>query len=408
MKTGWVRIACVLIFLLAFGRISLRNLHQIITESAPDFTQVRVSAQALLASKDPYHNPNLDYPNGYPPLSEIFYLPFAPLPYHEGLGIFTYISFAAIVGSVFLCLKIVNKTVSWQVFILFLGITFLSFPTRFSLGLGQVNFIVLFLMLSAFFLETNSKKSIQAGLLYGIAIALKPVFGFFLLFFALQKSWKLIITTLITVTSLITVTLILWPIQFWFSWYKSITDQLAGFTSNLLYIYVDQGVFSFLSRMISNFQLKFYFHWTITAISISLAVYRVIKNKNINLGLSLFITTLLLFDIISWQHHYVWTIFPFTVLLVATIKNKNLWTLYFLLVALFLISWNYKQPSLHPVIFRSNQFYGGVILWIMTLYYMNVDQSKTTKVKKGSIRYKIFELLDFITVSRKPRELARG
>lgn len=394
MKNAWMKAFCIVVFLVGFGLISLRNLHQIITEMAPDFTQIRVSAQALLDSQNPYFNSKLDYPNGYPPLSEIFYLPYTFLPYHTALGIFTYISFAAIMGSIFLSIKIVLKKVPWQVFILFLGITFLSFPTKFSLGLGQINFVVFFLMLFAFFLETNSKKSIPAGLLYGIAICLKPVFGFFLLFFALQKSWKLIITSLITVGSLVSLTLILWPVQYWFSWYKSITDQLAGFTSNLLYIYVDQGVFSFLSRMIPNFQLKFYLHWTITIFLVLFAVYKVIKNKNINLGLSLFITTLLLSDIISWQHHYVWSIFPFIVLLTKTIKNKNLWTLFFLLVALFFISWNYKQPSLHPVIFRSHTFYGGIILWVTTLYYMKAGQKRIVKTKKGSLRYKIFELLN--------------
>ncbi len=397
MKKLQVKIACVLVFLIGFSLISLRNIPRIISQAAPDFTQIRVSARDFLVFKDPYFDPDLDYVNGYPPLSEIFYIPFTFLPYHEALAIFTYISFCSIVGSVFLSLKIAIKRVPWPAFLLFLGLSFLSFPTKFSLGLGQVNIIVLFLLLLTTFLEFHSpKKSLAAGFSLALAICLKPVFSFFLLFFALNKSWKLVTTCLITVSALMILTTVLWPIGFWISWYKSSIYPISQFTANYLYVYVNQGVFGFLARTASNFYLRIYLTYITTVALIAVSAYFSLKTKATNLSLSFFIIALLLFDRMSWQHHFVWTIFPFTVLVTSAVKEKNIWNLTLLILALFLISWNYVQPSLHPIIFLSHQFYGGIILWCINLYYLIRIQNKTAKISRESPTNKIFKLLNFL------------
>lgn len=72
MKKVWIKIAAVIIFLAGFILITQRNLPQIISETAPDFTQVWKSAKALTTARDPYFDAGLDYLNGYPPLTEIF------------------------------------------------------------------------------------------------------------------------------------------------------------------------------------------------------------------------------------------------------------------------------------------------------------------------------------------------
>lgn len=395
MKKVWIKIGAIILFLASFGLILGRNLPRILSESAPDFTQVWLSAKALTTAKEPYLGAGLDYPNAYPPVSEIFFLPLALLSYHKALVIFTYLSFASIIGSVFLSLKIATKKVPWHYFLLFSGVSLLSFPIKFSLGMGQVNMIVLFLLLLAVFLETKSNKnSLAAGLSLGVAIALKPIFAFFLLFFTLKKSWKVVFISTLVVAVLIAASLIFWPPQIWTTWYQSAILPLTSFTAPYLYVYSNQGVLGFVAWFISDFGARVYLHTAATVILIPIAAYLILKKKDFNLGLSFFIITLLLFDATSWQHHFVWLIFTFIVLFINIIKSKNIVLLGLLLLSCFLIGWVYKNPFIYPVILRPTQFYGAVILWGINFYFLNTRQIKTTRADSGSIKYKIFELLN--------------
>ena len=191
MKTSWIKITAVILFVVSFNLILGRNLPRILTESAPDFTQVWISAKAMLQIKDPYFNASLDYPNAYPPISELFFLPLALFNYHQALAIFTFFSFASIPTSVFLSLKIATNKVPWHYFLLFLSLSLLSFPTKFSLGMGQINMVVLFFLLLSVFLETRvRKRSVAAGVSLGIAISLKPIFAFFLLSFSFRRIFR--------------------------------------------------------------------------------------------------------------------------------------------------------------------------------------------------------------------------
>lgn len=395
MKKTWFKIAAAVFFLVSFIRISTINLPWIYSSIGPDFTQVWISANDLVAGKEPYLDPNLGYQNAYPPISEIFFLPFTFLSHQVALVVFTYISFSSIIGSVFLSLKIAAKKVPWYYFLLFIGLSFASFPIRFSLGMGQVNMIVLFLLLLAVFSETKpAKNSLVAGLSMGAAIAIKPIFAFFLLFFALKKSWKMIFISTLIVTALSIASLIFWPPQIWISWFQSSILPMTSFTAPYLYVYQNQGALGFISRLNTNINIRIFLSRAVTVILVPIAAYLVFKKKEINLGLSFFIITLLLFDITSWQHHFVWLMFPFVVLLTYILKSKNVFLLGLLILSYLLVSWNIKYDYMYPNIILSNQFYGAVIMWGVNFYFLAANQIRTTKTERDSIKYKIFELLN--------------
>lgn len=388
----WFKILAITIFVISFGLILKRNLPGILSTSAPDFTQVLTSAKAMLKTNDPYFNSNLDYPNAYPPISELFFLPLALLTYQQALAVFTFFSFASIIGSVFLSLKLVAKKTPWHYFLLFIALSLFSFPTKFSLGMGQINMIVLFFMLLSIYLETKTKKnSVVAGISLGIAIALKPIFAFFLLFLIIKRSWKLVFASIFTILSLTVVTLFLWPFIYWIGWYKSGILPLTNYTSPQIYVYPNQGVFGFIYRSVSNPSVRIYLHKIITFFLITFTTHLIVKNKNYNLGLSLFIITLLIFDLTSWQHHYVWLIFTFIVLVYDTIKTKNAILLGLICVAYLLVSWNFKQPSLYPTIILSTQFYGAIILWFINLFLLKTNYSNIKSTKNNFFKFLEFD-----------------
>lgn len=364
MTKIWKGVVISVFFVTCFFLI-LGNLKRIISTTGPDFTVLWTSAGDMLADKNPYLNPEIYTPNAYPPVSEIFYLPLRFFSYPQALGIFTLISFASIIGSVFLGLKLVTKKVPWQYFLLFMGLAFMSFPTKYSLGMGQVNPIVLFLLLLAFFLESK-KQSVKAGVLMGVAISLKPIFAFFLLLFLLRKSWKMVVTTVAFVSILIISSLVFWPIDIWFSWWQTGITPLSNFAGREAY--VNQGFVAFVSRFIENIDQRIYVNLTATIALIALAVYMTVRKTEQNLLLSLYILILLLLDTTSWQHHFVWLIFPFITLFIAALKAKNTVILVLLAISYILASWNFKSTQGIPLIFLSHQFYATLILLGITIY----------------------------------------
>ena len=83
------------------------------------------------------------------------------------------------------------------------------------------------------------------------------------------------------------------------------------------------------------------------------------------------ITANLIVNTFSWQHHFVWLIVPFyaSVFMCLKLKKKFLYLL-ILFVSYFLISINFPNPEILPVIFQSHVFLGTLILFIIQLKFL--------------------------------------
>jgi alpha-1,2-mannosyltransferase len=385
-----VKLSAAFLFLASFILI-LGNLKKIISTTAPDFGVLWISAKDLLSAKNPYSDPMLYTPNAYPPVTELFFIPLALLPYQVGQAIFVFISFASVLAAIFSSIKIAKGKVAWPYFLAFAGLALFSFPTKYSLGMGQPNPLVLFLLLLAFLLESKN-KSAWAGILLGVSIILKPIFLFFLLFFVLNKSWKTILVSLATILTAVVITLFFWSPKIWASWFKTGIVPLANLAGRE--VYVNQGLMGFVSRIFINLEIRKYLTGALSLLLIAIAADFSLMKREKNLVFSLFIITLLFIDSASWQHHFVWLIFPAVVLSTYIIKHKNAVLLGLLAAAYLLVSWNFKTPNLYPTVLLSNQFYGTTILWGINIYFLTT-QIKTATTDKGSAKYKIFESLNF-------------
>ena len=353
----------VLIFGWAFFSI-----FRIITTRAPDFSVLWFIAKDFYKTPNPYLNPNIFTPSGYPPFTYLLYIPLTPLSLIGAQLIFTLLSFAAILGSVYLSLKIVFKKVNLYILLFASSLTLTSFPVKFTLGMGQINAIVLFLLLLSFYLHLKN-KSVTAGIIVGIAIILKPIFGFFLLFYILRKDWKLISYSLVTVFIGFLASLIYYGPALWFYWLKDIVTPLANLAGRESYY--NQGLLGFVSRLTTSVSIRKVTELGSMFLLIPVIFYQ-IKRRNVLLTLSVSIISLLLVDSLSWQHHFVWLIFPFVVLTGFAIKFKKLWYWILLGLSYLLVSWNFKNPApfldFPKSLLLSNTFYGAVILYILNLY----------------------------------------
>ena len=139
-------------------------------------------------------------------------------------------------------------------------------------------------------------------------------------------------------------------------------------------IYYNQGLLGFISRLTENIEVRRYLGIVSTSLFVGITVVLTKKSKYENLLFSLFITLLLLIDTLSWQHHFVWLIFPFAVVVYYATKLKKYWVWFLIGLAYILVSWNFKNPEplyIFPKsLILSNTFYGAIILFVLNIYLL--------------------------------------
>lgn len=99
---------------------------------------------------------------------------------------------------------------------------------------------------------------------------------------------------------------------------------------------------------------------------LGLIYYSLSKKINENVLFSLFLTVLLLIDGLSWQHHFVWLIFPYIVVYQYLKKDKKVWHWLITLLSYLFVSWNFKNPQIFNTfpqsLVLSNTFYANLLL----------------------------------------------
>lgn len=360
----------IVIFSLAIILLTVRSLFQIITTLAPDFSVFWTSTHDLINYRNPYTNPTLFTINAYPPSTFIYFIPLALIPYKVAQGIFVILSFLTIPGIVLVSLKTLSKKVNLYQFLLFLSLVLISFPTKFTLGMGQVNLVAFLILLSSFYFYKEEKPE-MSGIFLGAACLLKPALGFILLLFVLKRKWKVILYSFL-VPALATILIASgFGINPFVYWVKEIIPQLSGIIGRE--VYYNQGIMGFISRLTPNLTTRVYLNTAISIVLILFTSFFTLKvKKNENLQFALFVTALLLVDTLSWQHHFVWLIFPFILLAEYASRVKKTWFWVLLFLAYLLVSWNFKTPQAFSVfptsLVLSNTHYGAIIVYLLTFW----------------------------------------
>lgn len=364
----------ILVILLCLFSIifTLRSLEKTILTTAPDFGVLWTSAHDLINHKNPYADPLLFTINAYPPTTLVFYIPFAMLQYRVAQVIFIILSFLSLAVVIFISLKILVKKSNLYLFLTGLSLALLSFPTKFTFGMGQINLIAFFVVILSYYFYKRGKMEIS-GLILSLAYLLKPVLIFMLLFFILKRRWRVVLYSLIVPISATLLISLVYGVGSFLYWINEVVPRLSAISGRE--IYYNQGVMGFMSRLSSNFEVRKYLTAITSILLILYSSYLILKKKNENLQFSLLFVTLLLVDTLSWQHHFVWLIFPFIVLANYAIKLRRAWFWTLLGLAYLLVSWNFKDPQIFsgfPIsLALSNTFYGALVLYLLNIYLLD-------------------------------------
>lgn len=337
-KRRLVYLLALLVFLHA-----VFSLYRIITTSAPDFSVYYSASKALLQHENIYTIPMFTG-LGYPSFTLLATIPLAVLPYQGAQATWVILSFLLFLLCIYLSLQVVHKVSIYHFCLVFI-FSFLAFPTKFTLGMGQINFIALTLLLV-------SLRS-ASGVLFGFAVVMKPHLFLIAPAYGVRKA----IAALGTVWIAVLVTGAVFG--FWYySYYIAHTlPPLLVFAGRD--IYYNQGVGSFFSRLFPN-DMSQVLTYLISAL-LGICAWLHIARYKLTLPVSVLVSIplFLLVEPLSWQHHYVFLLPVFVWLFW---KTKFVWLLF---VSYVLIAINIPHS---PTLFHSHVFVGNCILFWLMLY----------------------------------------
>ena len=343
---------------------------RLFTTVAPDFRVLWLAADDLIKGLNPYVNPEIFTGVGYPVNTLLFYIPFTFLPYQIAQNVFSFISFFCLYFSVWISLRILKIEAKLFIATLILFLSLVSFPVKFTFGMGQNNILVLAMLLVSFWFFLK-KRDIVSGIILGLAIGLKTIFLFFLLFYFLKKKWKLILTSLITMVLLVFTTGFIFGWDFYSFYFSDVIPPLLNLQGRE--IYYNQGLMGFVSRITKNLFVRKQITFLISALFVGMGTWLTRKRKNIQLQFSLFVVILTLIDTLSWQHHFVWLLYPFIVVFYFLIKEKKKTIIGLLMLSYFLVSFNFRvfpeRNFISPFIL-SHVFWGTIMLFFLNYWFL--------------------------------------
>ena len=368
-----------------------------------DFSVYIDGTKATLNGKNPYIVKFFDRYN-YSPAATLFFVPLVFLPRELSEWLFTVLSVVSLWLTISWTLKILDwkpgRLVKWLIFALSLKM----FPVKLTLILGQINLIILALIVGSFYFlyrvgkgETFSEKvspfETLSGILLGLATVIKLTPAPLVVYFLFRKKWKTVLWFMgtIAVLTLTGVAVFGWDLTYYY-YFKTIPQLMSENTPTTLNgSYMNQSVTALLGKF-GIFGEKN----SIIRLGISLGlginiinVIKVIKKEERKKGFiafwNLVVITMLFLPVFVWQHHYT-VLIPLWIILTAkfteTKKIKDLaisGLTYFLLI--FYIKDPYLPAQLNP--FLSGHFLTtAIILLILSFYAMGSDQKQISDRKQ--------------------------
>lgn len=341
---------------------------RIFTPLGFDFRVYWEAAWMILRGLNPYQGIiSSTFPFNYPPTALLFLWPLGFLPQNLAAILWNLASVSALLLSIFLVIKITKTKYVWSSFFIFTFLfTLPYFPSKFNLGMGQINNFVLVLVAAALFFYTSGRKNLSA-LCLAIATGIKLAPAVFILYFFLKKDWRQVFRVGIFLLTIIFVSFILVPVSYQIEYFSKVLP--LSFTLGSKDWYYNQSLYGFLARLLSNgfvVQLAFY---GLSILILFLTWWRGRRVSNFR-QIATVACLYLLIHPIALQHYFGLALIPVILLTLGSARgNWRNWGV--LGISYLLLAANIKQPELVPREFNfllSHQFFGILLLWILALW----------------------------------------
>ncbi|RRO20015.1 DUF2029 domain-containing protein [Saccharopolyspora rhizosphaerae] len=338
-----ITLLCVPLVLAALGLLLLTPRAGIGEESAIDYQVYRWAVHTWLSGGDimntaPTVSIGRVLPWVYPPFALAPLAPLALLPFSVGLVVLYLLDLLAIGGSLYLVLRRLWPAVGARgavaVAMALLPLTLFLEPVYSSFGLGQVNILLMGMVLADCLAESPRWPR---GTLIGIAAAIKLTPAAFVLFLVVRRDYRAAVVAVAT-AGLATLSGFALnfsaAVDYWFG--KGPAHGVSGSA-----FHTNQSIMGALSR----FEMPALAQnalWLVLSVSVTVAVLFVFRRVEPTLAVSANALLALLISPTSWSDHWVWCAPGLLVLLGYAVRRRSTgwlvtagWTLVTVLAAAF-------------------------------------------------------------------------
>lgn len=283
-------------------------------------------------------------PYSYPPSSLVIFTPLSWLPEEMAWRFFELVSLAALWWVLVLTLRRCGVNHAWQWALIGLPAALWVDPVRNTFYHGQINVLLMALVLTDLWWDSPKRKYLPRGLLIGVAAAIKmtpALFGLYLLF---KRDWEALMNAFAAGAAALAAAAFIRPqafVYYFTTQISSMSDVLGINRSN------NQSLRALVARFIPP-EAQDYFLMILLAgmIVLGLMALRRLFSAGADEAAVLCVALLsLLLAPVTWQHHYVWAVPICVVLVCSGMRNRNPWLL--LMVAVFLSVSTVFVPHLH-------------------------------------------------------------
>jgi hypothetical protein len=227
-----------------------------------DFQVNYEAGKRLRLAETPYRFEDGHYMFKYLPSSAFLYLPLSYLPLDLAKGIwyfFTIFCFLALIRLSFLLVPATTKKLRWLMIVP--PLILIKYFLR-EIDLGQINTIVILTLLSMIWFlqrqtkENDHKKNIYAGLLWGLAVALKPYALIFLPYFLLKGKWRTLLSGIFMLSAAILIPSLYYGLKGNLIVLEEWISTLSQSTPTLLTTWDNISIIAFFNKWTANPQLS--------------------------------------------------------------------------------------------------------------------------------------------------------
>ena len=363
----YILIGLVVIMGLARLRIILILLVSPATYQERDILQEFLMAKALISGVNPYlpldelahmFIGNLSFfphPAPYPPFIAILSTPLLLFSLKNVIVVWFIIEMICLIAISGMASILWRGRVDWvrTIFILFLLLTW--YPVMVDLLFGQLTIFLTTLLLAAL-LAFRKDKKILAGMLIGLSVAIKMFTWPLIVYFALKKDWRTLLSSCLTAIGLNLIALIAMGVGPILDYYLRVTFQVSAIYHSFLKNYslwsIGYRLFDgtrpiggdYISAppLISLPKIAPLISAGLAAAFLVVGLIWALRSKDKDIAFSIIVCVIVAISPISWDHYYVMIIISLAILLI-NLSNHSYpsWpTILVIIIALMLFLFN--------------------------------------------------------------------
>jgi len=377
----YILVGVVVLLGLARLRIILVLIGSPATYQDRDIFQEYLMAKALISGVNPYLPLNelaqmfignfsfLPHPAPYPPFVAILSTPLLLFSLNNVIVVWFVIEVVGLIAIAGMLTTLWRGRVEWvhAIFILFLLLAW--YPVMVDLLYGQLTILLTTLLLAAL-LALRKENKILAGVLIGLSVAIKMFAWPLIIYFALKKDWRTLLTSCLTAIGLNLIALLVMGFGPIMDYYLQVTRQVATIYQSFLTNYslwsIGYRLFEgtqpngvdFVSAppLINMPQIAPLVSAGLAAAFLLAGLIWAIRSRDRDIAFAILVCVIIAISPISWDHYYVMIIISLAILsLNLSDHSFPTWpTILFIIIAFMLFLFNDHIAEVIFILNRGN------------------------------------------------------